>query len=81
MKKLLTLLPLSPLAFAEEIDTIIVCVLDGKSDEYIDRQSSRALKATQTIKFTPSMVTNLKQDFLSDYDLNEGAIWRHGFNE
>ena len=37
MKKLLTLLPLSPLAFAEEIDTIIVCVLDGKSDEYIDR--------------------------------------------
>jgi hypothetical protein len=41
MKKLLTLLPLSPLAFAEEIDTIII-VLNTKSDEYIDRQRSRA---------------------------------------
>jgi hypothetical protein len=79
MKHLLTLLLLSPLAFAEEIDTTIVCVLDGKSDEYIDRQSSRAVKVTQTIQFTPSMVTSFKQDFLSDYDFLEASIWQHGF--
>ena len=66
-------------AFAEDNETTIVCVLDGKSDEYIDRQSSRAVKVTQTIKFTPSMVTGFKQDFLSDYDFLEGTIWRHGF--
>jgi len=76
---LLTLLLLSPLAFAEDNETTIVCVLDGKSDEYIDRQSNRAVKVTQTIKFTPSMVTSFKQDFLSDYDFLEETIWQHGF--
>ena len=76
---LLTLLLLSPLAFAEDNETTIVCVLDGKSDERIGSQGSRAVKVTQTIKFTPSMVISFKQDFLSDYDFNEGIIWQHGF--
>ena len=74
MNKLLTLLLISPLAFAEDIKTV-VCILDGDSDEYLNGSySSRDVKLSIIVKYTESDVTNFQSRFLSDYDFSEGHI-------
>tara|TARA_B100000035_G_scaffold175449_1_gene149696 strand:- start:2941 stop:3495 length:555 start_codon:yes stop_codon:yes gene_type:complete len=76
---LLILLGFVSFGVSAEEEKTIVCIMDGKSDEYVKSSNSRQVKVTQTIKFNESNVTSFKHDFLTDYDFLERELWDYGF--
>ena len=75
--RILLLALFSTIIFSEEKNITIACILDGESS--INFENYGDIKLQYLIEYNSLEVVSIKNDFLTDYDFLESAIWSVGF--